>query len=200
MGPVEQPDPPRPQSKDLSLQSDAELIQALRTRHHAAFDILYDRYSKLVYSATLKILNNTQEAEEVTQDVFVTLWRRDSYNPDRGSLSSFFCLLSRARAIDKLRSRGTGQKLMGRWQQTGTSESAASTPFEKATTSERQTLVRQALTQLPDIQRQVLEMVYYTGISQNEIAKQLNVPLGTVKSRSRQGLLKLGQHLQNLME
>lgn len=194
------PDPPQSQSKALSSQSDAELVRALRTGQQNAFGILYDRYGKLVYSTALKIFNNTQEAEDVAQDVFVTLWRRDSYNPDRGSLSSFLCLLTRSRAIDKLRSRGTSQKFLERWQQTVTSESAAPTPFEKATTNERQTLVRQALTQLPDVQRQVLEMVYYTGLSQTEIVNQLDVPLGTVKTRSRQGLRKLGQHLQNLME
>lgn len=199
MGPVA-PDPPQSQSKDLSSQSDAELVCALRAGQQAAFGILYDRYSKLVYSAALKFFNNTQEAEDVAQDVFVTLWHRDSYNPDRGSLSSFLCLLTRSRAIDKLRSRGTSQKFLERWQQTVTPESPDLTPFEKATMGERQGFVRQAVAQLPDNQRRVLEMVYYTGLSQTEIAKQLNIPLGTVKTRSRQGLLKLGQHLQNLME
>jgi RNA polymerase sigma-70 factor, ECF subfamily len=183
-----------------SNSSDAALVQRLRSGQQEAFEILYDRYSRLVFSTALRVLNQVQEAEDITQDVFVSLWQKDSYNPNRGSLTSFLCLLARSRAVDKLRSRSSSQKSLNRWQSILSPEAPEPTPFEQASLQERQGFVKEAITQLPDPQRQVLEMVYYTGLSQSEISNQLEVPLGTVKTRSRQGLLKLGQLLKTVLE
>ncbi|MBW4551687.1 MAG: sigma-70 family RNA polymerase sigma factor [Aphanocapsa sp. GSE-SYN-MK-11-07L] len=180
--------------------SDAALVQRLRSGQQEAFEILYDRYSRLVFSTVLRVLNQVQEAEDVTQDVFVNLWKKDIYNPNRGSLSSFLCLLARSRALDKLRSRSSSQKSLDRWQSILSPEAPQPTPFEHANLQERQGFVKEAMNQLPDAQRQVLEMVYYTGLSQSEISNQLEVPLGTVKTRSRQGLLKLSQLLKTVLE
>jgi RNA polymerase sigma-70 factor, ECF subfamily len=190
-----------PDQPELELNSsDAALVQRLRSGQQEAFEILYDRYSRLVFSTVLRVLNQVQEAEDVTQEVFVTLWQKDIYNPNRGSLSSFLCLLARSRAVDKLRSRSSSQKSLDRWQTFLSPEAPQPTPFEQASLQERQGFVKEAINQLPDPQRQVLEMVYYTGLSQSEISNQLEVPLGTVKTRSRQGLLKLGQLLKNVLE
>jgi RNA polymerase sigma-70 factor (ECF subfamily) len=183
------------------LQTDEELIRAMAAGQSSALGILYDRYSSLVYRLALKILANPQEAEDLTQEIFLNLWRSGSYNPSRGSLSSFLTTLTRSRAIDKLRSRGTSLKLIQRWSQMMISEETSSpTPFESASLSQRSHYVRNALAQLPEKQRQVLEMSYYEGLSQSEIAARLGIPLGTIKTWSRQGLLNLRKNLRDFIE
>jgi RNA polymerase sigma-70 factor (ECF subfamily) len=177
--------------------SDIDLLYALRAGQVKALAALYDRYAKLVYSLAFKILGNSEEAEDVTQEIFLTLWRRDTYNPNRGSLGSFLTTMTRSRSIDRLRSRGSRVRLLQRWQGIVESETAVATPLEQVTMGERSQLIRDAVAQLPATERQVLETAYYEGLSQSEIAKRLNIPLGTVKTRSRQGLLKLRQILQD---
>jgi RNA polymerase sigma-70 factor (ECF subfamily) len=182
-----------------SASSDLDLLAALAEGQVNALGVLYDRYAKLVYSLAFKILENSEEAEDITQDVFLTLWRRNTYNPDRGSLSSFLTTMTRSRAIDKLRSKGARMRVLQRLQGMVRTESSSITPLEQASVGERSRLIRQALAQLSETERQVLEIAYYEGLSQSEIAKRLNIPLGTVKTRSRQGLLKLRQTLQDYL-
>jgi RNA polymerase sigma-70 factor (ECF subfamily) len=179
--------------------TDTELFRALQGGQTTALGDLYDRYGKLVYGLALCLLKNSQEAEDLTQEIFLTLWRKGNYNPARGSLSSFLTTLTRSRAIDKLRSRRSSLTLLDRWQRTTPTEVAANTPLEQASFAERSQQVRNALAQLSDDQRQVLEMLYYQGLSQSEIAQQLNIPLGTVKTRSRLGLLKLRKTLADFV-
>lgn len=181
-------------------QTDVELFYALKAGKSSALGILYDRYGSLVYGLALKVLGNSQEAEDLTQEIFLTLWRNGTYNPARGSFSSYLMILTRSRAIDKLRSRGTRLKLLDRWSQTLVMQPVSPTPFEQADLNERSQYVRDALTQLPEKQRQVLLMAYYEGLSQSEIAKKLDIPLGTVKTWARQGLLKLRNTLQDLIK
>ncbi|MCY7286651.1 MAG: sigma-70 family RNA polymerase sigma factor [Cyanobacteria bacterium CAN_BIN43] len=183
-------------TKPTYSSSDLDLLIALRDGQLSALGSLYDRYSRLVYGLAFKILGNSEEAEDITQEVFLTLWRRDAYKSSLGSLSSFFKTMTRSRSIDKLRSRGTKLRFIQRWQGMVKNE-AVITPLEQASMGERSQLVRNALSQLPESERLILEIAYYEGLSQSEIAKRLNVPLGTVKTRSRQGLLKLRQTLQH---
>ncbi|HBL13112.1 MAG TPA: RNA polymerase subunit sigma [Cyanobacteria bacterium UBA11162] len=187
------------QPTNPSPPTDAELFQAMKAGQRSALGILYDRYGKLVYGLALHMLKNPQEAEDLTQEIFLALWRSDRYNPTRGSLSSFLTIMTRSRAIDKLRSRKTSLKFLDRWRQNTTAETPLNTPFEQASYTERSQQVQNALAQLSDNQRQILEMSYYDGLSQSEIAQQLDIPLGTVKTRSRQGLLKLRQTLQDFL-
>ncbi|MBF1999166.1 MAG: sigma-70 family RNA polymerase sigma factor [Synechococcales cyanobacterium M58_A2018_015] len=177
--------------------SDLDLLLALKAGEVASLGTLYDRYAKLVFGLAFKILENSEEAEDVTQDVFLTLWRRSTYDPARGSLSSFLTTMTRSRAIDKLRARGSRLRFLQRWQGVVRTEASAATPLEHASLGERSQLVRGALAQLPESERRILEIAYYEGLSQSEIAKRLNIPLGTVKTRSRQGLLKLRKTLQD---
>lgn len=176
--------------------SDLDLLLALENGQVNALGSLYDRYSRLVYGLAYKILGNSEEAEDITQEVFLTLWRRNAYNPSRGSLSSFLTTMTRSRSIDKLRSRVTKLRFIQRWQGIVKNEAVA-TPLEQASMGERSQLVRDAMSQLPESERLILEIAYYEGLSQSEIARRLNIPLGTVKTRSRQGLLKLRQTLQH---
>lgn len=188
-----------PKPTDATQLSDVDLLRALREGQLDALGILYDRYASLVYGLALKILSNSEEAEDVTQDVFLTLWHRDAYNPARGSLSSFLITMTRSRSIDRLRSRQTRSRFFQRWGQTMKAETSTN-PLEQASLGERSQFVRDALDQLPATERQVLEIAYYEGLSQVEIAKRLDTPLGTVKTRSRQGLLKLRRLLQDFIQ
>jgi RNA polymerase sigma-70 factor, ECF subfamily len=180
--------------------TDAELCHALKAQDQLALGALYDRYATLVYRLALRVLGNPQEAEDLTQEIFLILWKGSSYQPSRGSLSSFLTTLTRSRAIDRLRSRTSSLKFLQRWSQTMITEPSPLTPFEMASLSQRSEYVQDALAQLPEKQRRVLEMAYYDGLSQSEIAHQLATPLGTVKSWSRQGLLNLRKHLQTWLE
>jgi RNA polymerase sigma-70 factor, ECF subfamily len=170
---------------------DAELVHNLRLGQHQALTVLYDRYAGLVYSIAHQILQNAQEAEDLTQDIFLTFWQNNSFNPDRGSVSSFLGLLTRSRAIDKVRKRTTANSFLSRWQKTITEESTAPSPLERATTAEIQTSIHQAMQALPELQRQILNLNYYQGLSHNQIAECLNLTPGVVKSRLRQALVQL---------
>jgi RNA polymerase sigma-70 factor (ECF subfamily) len=183
------------------LHTDEELFQAMASGQSWALGILYDRYATLVYRLALRILANPQEAEDLTQEIFLNLWRSGSYQSSRGTLSSFLTTLTRSRAIDKLRSRGSNLKFIQRWSQMmATEETSSPTPFESASLNQRSHCVRNALAQLPPKQRQVLEMAYYEGLSQSEISAQLGIPLGTIKTWSRQGLLNLRKNLRDFIE
>lgn len=179
----------------LQSQSDAELYLELRAGQSAVLGILYDRHAGLVHGIALNVLGNAQEAEDLTQDIFLTLVRGCSYDPRRGTLRTFLAILTRSRALDRLRSRSAAHRVLERWQPSKTEEITTNLPLEQASQHEQSQEVQAALAQLSDEQQQILKMSYYDGLSQAEIAKQLDIPLGTVKARARRGLLKLRQTL-----
>jgi RNA polymerase sigma-70 factor (ECF subfamily) len=182
--------------ESLSSQTDAELYLSLRSGHAAALGVLYDRHAGLVHGLAFKVLGNPQEAEDLTQDIFLSL-ATSSYDPKRGSLRTFLAILTRSRAIDRVRSRNTALAFLGRWK--AGSQESSNTPLEYVFQNERSEEVRMALAQLSDSQQQILKMAYYDGFSQSEIAERLEIPLGTVKARARRGLLKLRQTLTTHM-
>jgi RNA polymerase sigma-70 factor, ECF subfamily len=179
--------------------TDLELFLAIQAQQVKALEVLYDRYSKLVYSTAIAILNNVEEAEEVTQETFLRLWQRSEiYQPQRGSLSGFLMTLTRSRSLDRLRSRSAHHQKLERIQTLGPDVLDYNSPLEFVTVEERSNLVREALKQLSPGDRQLLETAYYEGLSQSEIAARDGVPLGTVKSRARQALKKLRTLLNHL--
>ncbi|MEM9266343.1 MAG: sigma-70 family RNA polymerase sigma factor [Cyanobacteria bacterium P01_F01_bin.13] len=177
-----------------ALSSDADLLASLRAGQVEALRTLYQRYGRLVYTLSRRILHSDEEAEEITQDVFLTLWRKDAYNAERGSLSRYLVVLARSRSIDRLRSQTSHRQRLHKWHLMMADVSP--TPLDIATLTERGEQARQAVASLSDKERQVIEIGYYEGLSQSEIAQRLNIPLGTVKSRSRQALRKLRQTLE----
>ncbi|MBN3947949.1 MAG: sigma-70 family RNA polymerase sigma factor [Nostoc sp. NMS7] len=181
-------------------QTDTELLHALKAKQPGALSILYDRYGQVVYGIALKVLQNPQEAEDLTQEIFLALWRNPTVNPNHSHFLRYLITMTRSRAIDKIRSRSRTLNLLHRFGQTVTAETLSPTPVEQAELIERQAAVRSALSQLPDNQRQIIEMAYDAGLSQSEIAQQLDVPLGTVKTWTRQGLLKLKQILLDAID
>jgi RNA polymerase sigma-70 factor, ECF subfamily len=176
---------------------DASLIASLRQGNKNALSVLYDRYGGLVYTLALKLLDRRDEAEDLTQDIFLSFWKQDKFDSNRAKLSSYLCLLTRSRAIDKLRTRKSEQKSLQRFQQNIIPETDLPTPLDAVSLAEEQVIVRESLASLSDRQRQILELSYYQNLSQSAIATQLDLPLGTVKTHARQGLIKLRQLLQS---
>jgi RNA polymerase sigma-70 factor, ECF subfamily len=180
--------------------TDLEIFMAIQAQQVKALDVLYDRYGKLVYSTAIQILNNVEEAEDVTQEAFLRLWQRSEiYQPQRGSLSGFLITLARSRSIDRVRSHKSSQQKLQRIQTCLDDVSAYNPPLEFVTVEERSNMVRAALKQLSPEDRQLLETAYYGGLSQSEIAQRDGIPLGTVKSRARQALKKLRTALNHLV-
>jgi RNA polymerase sigma-70 factor (ECF subfamily) len=169
---------------------DAELLLLLVENPIAAIERLYDRHSALVYGLARRVLDDTQEAQDLTQDVFLSLLTRCAYDPARGSFASFLIAMTRSRAIDQLRARSRSSRLLGLWGDE-TVPGDEPMPSEAAANDECVRSVQAALASLPDTQRRVLELAYFKGLSQSEIALALNAPLGTVKTWTRNGMYSL---------
>ncbi|MEM8611016.1 MAG: sigma-70 family RNA polymerase sigma factor [Cyanobacteria bacterium P01_H01_bin.105] len=189
---------PKPQPLDWGDKTDEALVLSLRQGDKSALAVLYDRYSRLVYTVAFRVLNNGPETEDLTQEIFLNLWQKQTYDPTRSSLSRFLSTITRNRAIDRVRSRSNRRRILkGMVPQTVPDFSI---PVEQASQGERSQRVRAALQNLPEKQRELLWLAYFHGFSQSEIASHTNIPLGTVKSRMRQGLLKLKGTLQDLVD
>lgn len=183
----------------MECEADEALVVQLWAGDVSALGILYDRYGRLVYGIAMKGLRRVAEAEDLTQEIFLSLMRTRSYKPGRGSLASYLTTLTRSRVIDRLRAQTTRHKYLNQWHQNQVDVDLA-TPMKHVTQQEKRTLVRAALSKLKAQQREVLELSYYEGQSQRDIAERLGVPLGTVKSWARRGLLQLRKQLDALKE
>lgn len=190
--------PSRSFEADNLNQTDADLFWQLQNGQTNSLAILYDRHAALVYGIALQFLGNTTEAEDLSQDIFLSLTRKCSYDPKRGTLRTYLAILTRSRALDRLRSRTRKQNKLRNQVPNENARALSESPINDIAQSERSQEVQSALSQLSTKEKEVLTMAYYQGLSQSEIAKQLNIALGTVKSRSRRGLLKLRQALINL--
>ena len=175
------------------------MVAALAVDPTGAIGLLYDRYAGLVYGLAMKALGAPAEAEDLTQEIFLTLCTKCDYDPERGSLTAFLVTLTRSRAIDKIRARTRKTRLLDHWGDAVAPSAPSASPLEELSLAESSTQVRAALATLPDAQRRVLEMSYYRGLTQIEIADELAAPLGTVKSWTRKGLLKLRDALAPLV-
>ncbi len=178
---------------------DASLLDQIAAGDREAFAQLYDRFSSPLYSAALHILQDATEAQDVVHDAFVTLWEKAAtYERSRGSAFSWAVTLVRNRAIDRVRMRrrraellaGSAPEDLGYGD--GHDTSGAD---EAAVHSDEARLVRAAVATLPAEQQRALELAFFGGLTQEEIARKLSEPLGTVKARIRRGLLKLRETL-----
>lgn len=164
----------------------------LQSGDERALDGLYDRHADLMYSVIYRILKSAGPAEEVLQEAWLQAWRRaGSYDSARGTVGAWLVTLARSRAIDRLRSEGSRRRVE--------SEASLDPPEPMADAAaeamqrQRSERVLTALGTLEPHHRQVLELAYYAGLSQTEIAGRLGAPLGTVKSWTRQALSRLGE-------
>jgi RNA polymerase sigma-70 factor (ECF subfamily) len=170
-------------------------MRRLSVRDRDAFEEIYDRYGDLVYSTALRVLRDPHLAEDISQEIFVRLWRQpDSYVAERGRFLTWLISVTRNRAVDAVRARGRRQRYETASPEEQERELPADTaddPALNAQLSEQRRVVRAALAELPPDQRQVIELAYFGGLTQREIADNLNQPLGTVKTRIRLGMQKL---------
>lgn len=183
-------------TKSAQDQEWAQLIALTAQGDQRALATFYDRTSPQVFGLVLKILNNREEAEEVTLDVYTQVWRQaHTYDQTRGAPGAWLMTLARTRAIDRFRA---GAVEHGRLESLDAVEFLISndeTPEQDVEGRERRRYVQQALAILSEEQRQAIALAYFYGLSQSEIAEKLELPLGTVKTRIRLGMMKLREAL-----
>ena len=178
---------------DLSSASDASLAMAVARWQEEALAEIYRRHAGAVFGLAKRLIFDTVLAEEVTQEVFVRLWREpERFDPTRGSLRTFLLSVTHGRAIDLLRSE------MSRRAREERSRAVAEAGYDleqevfDLTTAER---VRKAVAKLPGVERKAIELAYFGGHSYREVAAIQNEPEGTIKSRIRSGLRRMGREL-----
>lgn len=179
---------------------DSALLHRIALRDQQAFALLYDRYATVLYSLCLAIVKRATDAEDVLQECFLQIWEKAyAFDGVKGSVYTWLVTMTRNRAIDRLRSK----HFQISRQQESTFDfdllvsSDSSSPLDNASQAERAHYVRQAFALLPPEQREVMQMAYFEGYSQSEIAVQLQIPLGTVKTRTRQAIKKLHALLES---
>jgi len=178
----------------LGGSADGILMGKIMQRDAHALSDLYDRYATLLYSMIKAILKNDKEAEDVLQEVFLLVWNRcASFDASKASAYTWIVTLARNKAIDQLRAKSF-QNLTRNRDDIEIDTVAASpedSPLDFAINQERAQLVRKALEQIPHEQREIIHVAYFGGLTQSEIANRYQLPLGTVKTRMRQGMKKL---------
>ena len=179
-------------ARALAPLSDEALLALISTPEGAlALAELYDRYGRVAYGLALRVLRDSSLAEDAVQEAFLTVWRSaGAFAADRGKPRTWILTLVHHRAVDLVR-----REQRRRVPELEDQEPAGPPPEEEATLRDRRRAVQDALRQLPADQREALELAYYGGLTQSELAERLRVPLGTVKSRMFAGLRKLGDLL-----
>ncbi|MBP1705901.1 MAG: rpoE [Chloroflexi bacterium] len=196
--------------------SDAALVAAVATGSEAALAELYDRQADAVHAAALRLLGDRQAAEDVVQEVFLTLWNRaDRFDPAVGSLAAWLLTIARNRAVDRLRAAGRRPQLVSILPAGGDEQPDAAAlerlaaergvlagagavdldPEAALDLVETRAALREVLTELPEAERTAILLAYREGLSQSEIAARLGWPLGTVKTRTRRALARLREAL-----
>lgn len=180
--------------REAATTIDVRLIDRVAGGDRDAIAELYDRHGTRVYALAHRILGNSSDAEDVVQDVFSQAWRKAaSYQADRGPVVAWLLVITRTRALDRVRARKPfaqrEQSLDG--VDSPTLASTAAPPADELIAREEAGRVRAAVMQLPVEQRRALELAYFDGLSQTEIAAKLQTPLGTVKTRIRTALATL---------
>jgi len=177
--------------------ADPELVAQLAAGSQEALAELYDRYGRLAYSVALRVLGDPGRAEDVVQEAFLKIWHRAaSFDARRGSLRTWLLASVRNRSIDYLRGRGAHERQELELQPALTAVGQRSDPWREVSLSLERSAVREAMGNLPAEQRQAVELAYFAGYSQREIADMTRVPLSTIKGRMRLALEKLSSYLQ----
>ena len=175
---------------------ESALLQRIAHGDESALVELYGRYARLLFAILLRVVKNRETAEDLLQELFLQIWSNaSSFNASKGNAYSWLVTMARNRAIDRTRSKSFRSSR----QETGDLDldlmlhESGLTPLDALVAAELADLVRNALTRLTPEQREAIELAYYEGYSQSEIAERLNIPLGTAKTRMRQGMIKLHQ-------
>lgn len=182
-------------SEEERLADRAALLRVARGDQSALAE-LYDRRARLVFSLAQRILQNVADAEDIVQEVFTQVWTQAGrYDLERGAVAAWMLTMTRSRAIDRLRAKRARPESGG--QAHAAERVADTTPSQdlQLLSSEEVAQVREALNELPAAQRVALELAYYEGLTHAEVAAQLSEPIGTVKTRIRQAVIKLREAL-----
>ena len=180
--------------------SDEELLQRIARKDPEAVRILYRRHGRIVHGVALSVLGNADEAEEVTQDVFLRAWEKAaSYQPEKARVITWLARIARNRSIDVLRKGGARAAHVS---DAGTSldllpDATAVDPGESAELALRRRIVTAALETLPEQQRRALSLAFLQGLTHREIAERLGEPLGTVKTRIRDAMHRMRAVLES---
>lgn len=191
MDPVASPDTASP-------ASDPALVRAVAAADKAAVAELWDRFAPMLLGLARRVVQDPDDAEEVLQEVFLHVWNRaDRYDPSRSSVATWLALIARSRAIDRARSRGVVDRTHAAVQHEPGPAHASAEGAARVQHDERRRRVRAELGNLPEDQRRVLELAFFGGMTQREIAESTGIPLGTVKTRTLLAMKKLRAALRD---
>jgi RNA polymerase sigma-70 factor (ECF subfamily) len=172
-------------------ESDTDLLLRVAERDREAFELLYARYVRPVFGLALRRLRDRQRAEDAVQETFAAVWRSaQSYRPERGPAAPWLYTVARNAVVDRQRAKTEAPA------EVPDTASAEPGPAERAETSFVAWRVHRALEELPEKEREVLELAYWSELSQSEVAEYLHIPLGTVKTRTRSALSRLADLLE----
>ena len=183
---------PPEETDDRSIELD--LLARIARRERAAFEQLYDRYVNVLYATALKFVKEDADAQDVVQDVFIQMWdKAHLYDPAKGKPLTWALTLTRNRSIDRIRAIQRRTRLRDEFQaETRVDESAGvKEALSDVNAGEKGQILRKAVAKLSVQQREVIELAYFRGLTQVEIADKLGEPLGTIKARARRGLMRL---------
>ncbi len=186
------------QPSALAASNDAALVRQIADHHAEALGELFNRYASTLLGLARRILGNTADAEELVQEVFVHVWNQGGrYDAGRSSVSTWLVLITRSRAIDRLRSRKVVERTHDAAHQEDPLEHTSPEGADNVFMQERRARVRREMEKLPPEQREVLEMAFYGGLTQTQIASEAEIPLGTVKTRTLLAMKKLRNALRD---
>ncbi len=176
--------------------TDAELLAGVGAHDRAAFEVLYRRYARPVFALALRRLGDRGHAEDAVQEAFAAVWRSAStYRPERGPAAGWLYAVARNAIVDRFRRKGPAANV-----EIPEQVSAEAGPAEAAEHSFLAWRVHRALEELEPREREVIELAYWSGMSQSEVAEYLGLPLGTVKTRTRAALSRLASLLEGELQ
>lgn len=170
-------------------RTDAELIRSIAREDEAALAALYDRHGAILLGFITRILNNRAEAEDVLQEIFLQVWQHAAdFDHERGTAFTWLVMRTRSRAIDRLRALNLCARVA---EASSEMSRGARDALDDVSIAEQREVIHRALADLTEKERHTLQLAYFEGLSQSEIASRLGEPIGTIKTRARQGLMKL---------
>lgn len=175
---------------------DSDLLHRIARRDQSALSELYDRYSGLLLALSRRIVLDSSDAEEILQEVFLQVWNQaERYDRGRSSVSTWLVLITRSRSIDRLRSRQVKDRTLTSMQKENRGQHTSPKGLGAVLLGQRRQRLRLEMQELPNEQRQVLELAFFKGMTQSEIAGDTGIPLGTVKTRTLLAMKKLRKAL-----
>ncbi|MCP3956350.1 MAG: sigma-70 family RNA polymerase sigma factor [bacterium] len=176
---------------------DSDLLRRIADHDQSALAELYDRYSGLLLALSRRVVGDSSDAEEILQEVFLQVWNQAGrYDGSRSSVSTWLVLITRSRSIDRLRSRQVKDRTLTALKQEKRDEHTSPVGVGSVLLDQRRQRLRRVMQALPTEQRQVLELAFFRGMTQSEIAGSTGIPLGTVKTRTLLAMKKLRRSLQ----